>query len=143
MGERDKAMGYKDYISDRNQMIYDMRVVKGQTLGVIGKELGVSRERIRQIVAKVERCKRHKERRDDAPPGSLGSMRLTTRLEGRLWHELGEYESIDLLEFFSRVSCREMFLWPELGKKSMNEFAEEAIRIVGKDAVMRWLGTGG
>jgi hypothetical protein len=35
-----------------------------------------------------------------------------------------------------------MFRWPELGKKSMNEFAEEAIRIVGKDVVMRWLNAG-
>ncbi|HSG19687.1 MAG TPA: sigma factor-like helix-turn-helix DNA-binding protein, partial [Burkholderiaceae bacterium] len=75
-------MSYKDYISERNQMIYDMRVVDGRTFTSIAKELGVGMERIRQIVAKVERCKLHKDRRDAAPRGSLGSMRLTTRLEG-------------------------------------------------------------
>lgn len=135
-------MSYKDYISERNQMIYDMRVVEKRTFTSIAKELGVGMERIRQIVAKVERCKLHKDRRDAAPHGSLGSMRLTTRLEGRLWHELGEYESVDLLDFLSRVSCREMRRWPELGNKSMNDFAEEAIKIVGKDAVMRWWNAG-
>ncbi len=135
-------MSYKDYISERNQMIYDMRVVEKRTFTSIAKELGVGMERIRQIVAKVERCKLHKDRRDAAPRGSLGSMRLTTRLEGRLWHELGEYESVDLLDFLSRVSCREMRRWPELGKKSMNDFADEAIKIVGKDAVMRWWNAG-
>lgn len=135
-------MSYKDYISERNQMIYDMRVVEKRTFTSIAKELGVGMERIRQIVAKVERCKLHKDRRDAAPRGSLGSMRLTTRLEGRLWHELGEYESVDLLDFLSRVSCREMRRWPELGNKSMNDFAEEAIKIVGKDAVMRWWNAG-
>ena len=135
-------MSYKDYISERNQMIYDMRVVDGRTFSSIAKELGVGIERIRQIVAKVERCKLHKDRRDAAPRGSLGSMRLTTRLEGRFWHELGDYESVDLLDFLSRVSCREMRRWPELGNKSMNDFAEEAIKIVGKDAVMRWWNAG-
>ena len=135
-------MSYKDYISERNQMIYDMRVVEKRTFTSIAKELGVGMERIRQIVAKVERCKLHKDRRDAAPRGSLGSMRLTTRLEGRLWHELGEYESVDLLDFLSRVSCREMRRWPELGNKSMNDFADEAVKIVGKDAVMRWWNAG-
>lgn len=134
-------MSYKCYISERNQMVYDMRVVEKRTFASIAEELGVCIERIRQIVAKVERCKLHKERRDAAPRGSLGSMRLTVRLENALLNE-NETRTVDLLDFLSRIPCREMRRWPNVGKRSINEFAEEAIKIVGKDAVMRWLNAG-
>ena len=40
---------------DRNWDIYRMRVIEKRTLDAIGAKYGVSRERVRQIVAKAER----------------------------------------------------------------------------------------
>lgn len=130
-------MSHKEHITDRNQMIYDMRVVEGRTLDDVAKHFDVTRERIRQIVAKTERAKQHKRQRDAAPRGSLGSMRLSLRIENAMLNE-NEIGSVDLLDFLSRVSHREMCRWPNIGKRSIKEFADEAIKIVGKDAVMRW-----
>ena len=134
-------MNYKDYVSERSQMIYDMRVVERRTLDDVAKHFLLTRQRIRQIIVEVERSKERKDRHDAAPRGSLGSMRLSLRIENGLLNA-NEMGSVDLLDFFSRVSHREMRMWPSIGKKSIKEFADEAIKIVGEDAVMRWLKAG-
>lgn len=66
------ARHYNPNLTEREKLVYELRVEKGLTLQSIADQLGLTRERIRQIEAKAIRKKRriletdNEQRRDTA-----------------------------------------------------------------------------
>jgi hypothetical protein len=125
-------------IKERDETIYRMRVEEKKTLDQIANQFGVCRERIRQVIAKRERANAEEERRKAAAPDTIGSMRLSLRLRNCLHNENWQVSDrvIDLLE---GLPVTGMMRIPNLGKKTVKEFADKAEKIVGADVVQRWL----
>jgi len=131
---------YRGEISVRDRAIYN-ELVGGRTYEQVATQLGLARANVGLIVARVMCADQYEEHRSSMPRGSLGSMRLSLRIENAMLNE-NEISSVDLLDFLSRVSHRDMCRWPNIGKRSIKEFADEAIKIAGEDAVMSWLNAG-
>ena len=130
-------MTSQDY-RERDATIIRMRVEEKQTLDKIANQFGLCRERIRQIIAKRERADAKEERRKAMAPDTIGTMRLSLRLNNCLlnanWSESDRV--IDLLEGLPLTGMMKI---PNLGKKTIKELTDEAEKIVGADVVRRWL----
>ena len=140
----------QDY-KERNEIIYRMRVEEKKKLKEIGDHFGISSERIRCIIAKLNRTAAMKaamqKRRDAAPPNSLAMMHNSLGFERRLLREMdwsGPFDesagcSVDVIEFMEKVPAKQMMAMHNIGKKTMKLFTDEAATIVGAEAVQRWL----
>jgi DNA-directed RNA polymerase alpha subunit len=132
-----KKMTPQDY-KERDATIYKLRVEEKKTLDKIANQFGVCRERIRQIIAKRERANAKEERRKAMAPDTIGAMRLSLRLNNCLLNANWS-ESDRVISLLRTISMTEMMKIPNLGKKTIKELANKAEKIVGTDAVQRWL----
>ena len=127
----------QDY-KERNEIIYRMRVEEKQTLDKIAGHFGLCRERIRQVVAKTEEINADEERRSAADHSTIAAMHISTRLRNCLLNE-NYPESTPVITVLEELPLAEMIRIPNLGRKTIKEFASEAEKIVGAEAVQRWL----
>ena len=127
----------QDY-KERNEIIYRMRVEEKKKLKEIGDHFGLSSERIRGILAKIERINAAEERRKAADPSTIGAMKLSVRLRNGLWNS-NYFESTPVITVLEEFPLIEMIKTPTMGRKTIEEFASEAKKIVGAEAVQRWL----
>ena len=132
-----KKMTPQDY-KERDATIYKLRVEEKKTLDKIANQFGLSRERIRQIIAKRERADAKEERRKAMAPDTIGAMRLSLRLRNCLLNANWS-ESDRVISLLRIISMAEMMKIPNLGKKTIKELTDEAEKIVGADVVQRWL----
>jgi DNA-directed RNA polymerase alpha subunit len=123
---------------ERDATIYKLRVEEKKTLDKIANQFGLSRERIRQIIAKRERADAKEERRKAMAPDTIGAMRLSLRLNNCLLNANWS-ESDRVISLLRTISMTEMMKIPNLGKKTIKELANKAEKIVGADVVQRWL----
>ena len=123
---------------ERDATIYKLRVEEKKTLDKIANQFGLSRERIRQIIAKRERADAKEERRKAMAPDTIGAMRLSLRLRNcplnANWSE-----SDRVISLLRTISMAEMMKIPNLGKKTIKELANKAEKVVGADVVQLWL----
>ena len=52
---RDALLKYKSRLSENQQLVLKMRILEERTLGEVGKELNLTKERIRQLETKIKR----------------------------------------------------------------------------------------
>ena len=127
----------QDY-KERNEIIYRMRVEEKKKLKEIGDRFDLSSERIRGILAKIERINADEERRKAADPSTIGAMKLSVRLRCGLLNS-NYPESTPVMTVLEEFPLIEMIKTPTVGRKTIEEFASEAKKIVGAEAVQRWL----
>jgi len=123
---------------ERDATIYKLRVEEKKTLDKIANQFGLSRERIRQIIAKRERADAKEERRKAMAPDTIGAMRLSLRLNNCLLNANWS-ESDRVISLLRIISMAEMMKIPNLGKKTIKELANKAEKVVGADVVQLWL----
>lgn len=123
---------------ERNAIIYRMRVEEKKTLDQIASQFGLCRERIRQILFKIERLKAAEERRRAADQDTIGAMQLSIRLRNCFRNE-NYPESTRVIDVLERMPLEQMIRIPTLGKKTIKEFTDKAEAVVGVDAIQRWL----
>ena len=132
-----KKMTPQDY-RERDATIYKLRVEEKKTLDKIANQFGLSRARIRQIIAKRERADAKEERRKAMAPDTIGAMRLSLRLNNCLLNANWS-ESDRVISLLRTISMTEMMKIPNLGKKTIKELANKAEKVVGADVVQLWL----
>ncbi len=127
----------QDY-KERNEIIYRMRVEEKKKLKEIANQFGVGAERIRQVMAKFERINAAEERRKAEDPSTIGAMKLSVRLRnGLLNSNYSEFTPVIIV--LEELPLIEMIKIPTIGREAIEEFASEAKKIVGAEAVQRWL----
>ena len=131
---------------ERNLTIYKMRAEEKKTLRAIADRFGICPERVRQIMAKHGRSCAEETRRRAAAPDTVGAMRLSLRMKNCLlndyvypWEKL---EVVPVITLLNDLPLAKMKKIPNLGKKTVKDFAKEAESIVGADAMRRWLDGG-
>ena len=128
---------------ERNLTIYKMRAEEKKTLRVIADRFGICTERVRQIMAKQGRIYAAETRRRAAAPDTVGAMHLSLHMKNCLlngyvypWEKLETVPVMTLLKDLPLVEMRKI---PNMGKKTVKDFVDEAKTIVGADTMQRWL----
>lgn len=132
-----------DY-DDRNMAIYRMRAEEGKRFREIGEQFNISAGRANYIFSKIKDIKDTEERKRAADPKTMGAIDISTRLLNVLVYEFEPFrgvkiDSVPVIDFLEGISKSELMKLPNIGKKTINEFALEAKKIVGEKAVDRWL----
>ena len=102
----------------RNQQIYHERVVEKRTLQSIALKYGVSRERVRQIVAKEEGQKALEKTFPEVPV-YVRDIFWTTRVYNVLYNE--DLTPLFLQEFIEYLGVNDIRRAPNLGKVGLTE----------------------
>jgi hypothetical protein len=130
---------YSDEVSDKHWQVYRMRKDDGATLRKIGEAFGIHQERVRQIIARCERAINNVRAREAASAGSLGSLRLQRKMQGKLWWEIGEdWQDMQVVDFMRACKFNDLRLLPNVGEKTLGPFCEELSKVVGDETVARW-----
>ena len=130
---------YSDEVSDKHWQVYRMRKDDGATLRKIGEAFGIHQERVRQIIARCERAINNVRAREAASAGSLGSLRLQRKMQGKLWWEIGEdWQDMQVVDFMRACKFNDLRLLPNVGEKTLGPFCEELSKVAGDEAVARW-----
>ena len=128
---------------ERNLTIYKMRAEEKKTLRVIADRFGICTERVRQIMAKHGRIYAAEIRRRAAAPDTVGAMHLSLRMQNCLLNEYAhpweKLEAVPLITLLTDLPLFEMRKIPNMGKKTVKDFVDEAKTIVGADTMQRWL----
>ena len=128
---------------ERNLAIYKMRVEEKKTLRVVADRFGICTERVRQIIAKHGRRYAAEIRRRAAAPDTVGAMHLSLRMQNCLLNEYAhpweKLEAVPLITLLTDLPLVEMRKIPNMGKKTVKDFVDEAKTIVGADTMQRWL----
>lgn len=130
---------------DRNMAIYRMRAEEGKRFREIGEQFNISAGRANYIFSKIKDIKDTEERKLAADPKTMGAIDISTRLLNVLYYEYdslfkgAKIDSVPVIDFLERISKSELMKLPNVGKKTIKEFALEAKKVVGKRAVDRWL----
>jgi hypothetical protein len=128
---------------ERNLTIYKMRVEEKKTLRVVADRFGICTERVRQIIAKQGRIFAAEIRRRAAAPDTVGAMHLSLRMKNCLLNEYAhpwdKLEAIPVITLLKDLPLVEMRKIPNMGKKTVKDFVDEAKTIVGADTMQRWL----
>jgi DNA-directed RNA polymerase sigma subunit (sigma70/sigma32) len=113
----------------RNEEIYDARVEKGRTLQSIADQYGISRERVRQITAKLERQKK-RIRMFPAVPERMDQIEWPVRVFNCLCNE--GLDSLTIEEFIDYFKTNDIEQITNLGKKSVQHVVD-TIKELGYD----------
>jgi hypothetical protein len=128
---------------ERNLDIYKMRVEEKKTLRFVADRFGICPERVRQIIAKQGRTYAAEIRRRAAAPDTVGAMHLSLRMKNCLLNEYAhpwdKLEAIPVITLLKDLPLVEMRKIPNMGKKTVKDFVDEAKTIVGADTMQRWL----
>lgn len=131
-----------DFIGEhrkRNWDIYRMRVVEKRTLDSIGAKYGVSRERVRQIVAKAERILSHnawaKEEAARERGMVMGALDLPTGMHNVLVN-MGARET-PLGEFVAQYTPADVLKEPNCGRQRLRQLIA-AIEEIDPDVSNIW-----
>ena len=128
---------------ERNLTIYKMRAEEKKTLRVVADRFGICTERVRQIMAKQGRIFAAEIRRRAAAPDTVGEMHLSLRMQNCLLNEYAhpwdKLEAIPVITLLKDLPLVEMRKIPNMGKKTVKDFVDEAKTIVGADTMQRWL----
>lgn len=132
---------FGDEMSDRNWDIYNTRV-SGCTAKETGSRFGVHPERVRKIFLKGTHIKKLIKFREDSPPDSLAALRLTPTFKSALANDLDHPEnnlcSVKVIDFLREVTRWELLRCSLMGHKRVQDFMEEAEKVVGKETMQRW-----
>jgi DNA-directed RNA polymerase alpha subunit len=105
-------------MSIRNQEIYKERVVEKRTLQAVADKYGVTRERVRQIVAKIE-AKDLFEKSFPETPVYVKDILWGTRTYNCLSN--GNLTPMTLRDFIKYAKTTDLRIIPNLGKVSLRE----------------------
>lgn len=109
----------------RNEEVYHKRVVEKRTLQSVADEYGITRERVRQIVAKIDKKALWEAARASrpSPPRKMKDIWWSRRAYNCLYNEdLLRVSLEDFVEHMShhRLMCR----IPNMGKKTVEEICK-------------------
>ena len=132
---------FGDEMSDRNWDIYNTRA-SGCTAKETGSRFGIQPERVRQIFLKAIYIKKLIKFREDSPPDSLAALRLTSRFKrvvaNDFNHSENDLRSVKVIDFIKEASRWELLRCSEFGHRGVQDFMEEAEKVVGKETMQRW-----
>ena len=131
---RERFLNQQDPTYIRSRRAYQMKCVENRTLRAIGAELGVSRERARQLVAKYKRTylsrerwfSRRKKPREMRDLKELNVTRVTRFIS------YNRMESMRISHFIEYVQPAEVIRQPNVGLATMNLILQ-ALEEVGYD----------
>ena len=109
----------------RNEEVYHKRVVEKRTLQSVADEYGITRERVRQIVAKIDRKALWEAARASrsSPPRTMKDIWWSRRVYNCLYNE--DLLRVSLSDFVEHLSHnRLMGRIPNMGKKSVEEICK-------------------
>ena len=124
---------------DRNWDIYRMRVIEKRTLDAIGAKYGVSRERVRQIVAKAERILAHNSWAEaqivlDGEP-VMGTLKVSTGMYNVLVN-MNAHE-MKLSKFVQLYTPADVLKEPNCGRQRLRQLIA-AIEEINPDVSNIW-----
>jgi len=132
---------FGDEMTDRNWDIYNTRL-SGCTAKETGSRFGIQPERVRQIFLKAIYIKKLIKFREESPPDSLAALRLTLRFKRVVANDFNHAEnnlrSVKVIDFIREASRRELLRCSDMGHAGVQDFMEEAEKVVGKEAMQRW-----
>jgi hypothetical protein len=117
---------FREEYRERNWNLYNMCVLEKRTLSFAAEKHGISRERVRQIVAKANRimAARRWVRGDNKKKAemTMGEMPLSDRTKNILTAALGaEWTEAPILLFVGVFKPDELLRWKGAGRKSFLE----------------------
>ena len=110
---------------ERNEGVYHKRVVEKRTLQSVADEYGITRERVRQIVAKLDKKALWEAVRASrpSPPSIMKDIWWSRRVYNCLYNE--DLLRVSLSDFVEHLSHnRLMGRIPNMGKKSVEEICK-------------------
>jgi DNA-directed RNA polymerase alpha subunit len=110
---------------ERNEGVYHKRVVEKRTLQSVADEYGITRERVRQIVAKIDKKALWEAVRASrsSPPSIMKDIWWSRRVYNCLYNE--DLLRVSLSDFVEHLSHnRLMGRIPNMGKKSVEEICK-------------------
>tara|TARA_R110000868_G_scaffold178785_4_gene418630 strand:+ start:3094 stop:3678 length:585 start_codon:yes stop_codon:yes gene_type:complete len=133
---------FREEYRERNWNIYNMCVLEKRTLSFAAEKHGLSRERVRQIVAKAHRIMRVRRwvrgGNKKKAEMTMGDMPLSTRTTTILTSALGEeWTDAPILLFAGAFKPDELLRWPGAGRKSFLEI-HNRLKEVDEDVANIW-----
>lgn len=129
----------KEEARERGKEMHRLRTAQQMSLQAIGDRYGLSRERVRQIVAKYERVFLPQERFDkgDLRVVVMGDLRGV--LPARAWQvvEYAGLQSYPVQSFIDRIDLLEVMSFPGVGKRTVVTLLE-TLEKAGYDVSHLW-----